>query len=142
MASAWRWLAGVFAVGLVATSFTGSARAIENFVYEPPTREPKGELSRFVRENPDIVLEQVWAFVEQQGFTIESVNPQDHVLVARYSGDPRPFLDCGLVVAQNRRQARRTPAGIQRQSRAGTDLPQPQGPAGRPAARFCSSMRG
>ena len=101
MPSAWRWLAGVFAVGLVATSFTGAARAIENFVYEPPTREPKGELSRFVRENPDIVLEQVWAFVEQQGFSIESVNPQDRILVARYSGDPRPFLDCGLVVAQN-----------------------------------------
>ena len=50
-------------------------------------------------ENPDIVLEQVWAFIEQQGFTLESVNPQERLLVARYSGDPRPYVDCGLVTA-------------------------------------------
>jgi hypothetical protein len=77
----------------------GPAKAIDSFTYEPPQRSPKGELSRFVPENPDIVLEQVWAFIEQQGFVLESVNPKDRVLVARYSGDPRPFLDCGTVTA-------------------------------------------
>lgn len=96
--SAWSRRVAAF-VGLVAIVLATPVRAIETFAYEPPARQPKGELSRYVRENPDLILEQVWAFVEQQGFTIESVNPQDRVLVARYSGDPRPFLDCGLVVA-------------------------------------------
>ena len=84
---------------LVAALGAGPARAIDSFDYTPPERGPKGELSRFVPENPDIVLEQVWAFIEQQGFTLESVNPQERILVARYSGDPRPYVDCGLVTA-------------------------------------------
>lgn len=96
--SAWNRRVAAFA-GLIAMALATPVRAIETFAYEPPARQPKGELSRYVRENPDLILEQVWAFVEQQGFTIESVNPQEHLLVARYSGDPRPFLDCGLVVA-------------------------------------------
>ncbi|MGE3290259.1 MAG: hypothetical protein AB7I59_15225 [Geminicoccaceae bacterium] len=91
--------AALLAAGLVLTSLSAPAGAIESFDYEPPSRAPKGELSRFVQESPELVLEQIWAFVEQQGFTIESVNPRDHVLVARYSGDPRPFLDCGVVEA-------------------------------------------
>ena len=85
--------AALLATGLVLTSLSAPAGAIESFDYEPPSRAPKGELSRFVQESPELVLEQIWAFVEQQGFTIESVNPRDHVLVARYSGDPRPFLE-------------------------------------------------
>jgi hypothetical protein len=91
--------ATILAAGFALISLTDQAAAIESFAYEPPTRQPKGELSRFVHESPDLVLEQIWAFVEQQGFAIESVNPQERLLVARYSGDPRPFLDCGLVVA-------------------------------------------
>jgi hypothetical protein len=78
----------------------GPARAIDSFTYDPPERSPKGELSRFVPENPDSALKQVWVFIEQeQGFVLESVNPKNRVLVARYSGDPRPFLDCGKVTA-------------------------------------------
>ena len=91
LAPALAWLAAALAAG--------PALAIDSFAYAPPERGPKGELSRFVPENPDIVLEQVWAFIEQQGFTLESVNPQERVLVARYSGDPRPYVDCGLVTA-------------------------------------------
>src|SRR4051794_22505826 len=85
------WMAAVLAAG--------PAVAVDGFAYTPPERGPKGELSRFVPENADIVLGQVWAFIEQQGVTLESVNPQDRVLVARYSGDPRPYVDCGLVTA-------------------------------------------
>lgn len=91
--------AALLTAGFVLISLVAPARAIESFAYEPPSRAPKGELSRFVQESPGLVLEQIWAFVEQQGFTIESVNPQEHVLVARYSGDPRPFLDCGVAEA-------------------------------------------
>lgn len=84
---------------LVAMAAAWPAMAIDSFAYQPPERGPKGELSRFVPENPDLVLEQVWAFIEQQGFVLETVDPQARLLVARYSGDPRPFVDCGLVTA-------------------------------------------
>ena len=94
----WRGLLGVV-VGVALGLHAAAGAAAISFEYQPPERQPKGELSRFVPENPDVVLEQVWAFLEQQGFVLESVNPQDRLLVARYSGDPRPFLDCGLVVA-------------------------------------------
>jgi hypothetical protein len=89
------------AVGLAVAmlSVPGAARAAkESFGYAPPTRAPKGELTRYVDEGEDAVFEQVWAFLEQQRqFAIESVNPQDRIIVARYSGDPRPYLDCGVV---------------------------------------------
>ena len=84
---------------LAVTVASAPARAIDGFAYVPPERGPKGELSRYVPENPDLVLEQVWAYVEEQGFALESVDPQARLLVARYSGDPRPFIDCGTVTA-------------------------------------------
>jgi hypothetical protein len=84
---------------LVAAWLPARAQAIDGFAYTPPERAPKGELTRFVPEHPDLVLEQVWAFVEEQGFALESVDPQARLLVARYNGDPRPYIDCGLVTA-------------------------------------------
>jgi hypothetical protein len=90
--------AALLGLALAALLAPAAARAAkESFAYEPPTRAPKGELTRYVDEGPDAVFERVWAFLEQQGFAIESVNPRDRVVVARYGGDPRPYLDCGVV---------------------------------------------
>lgn len=73
------------------------AASQQSFAYTPPKRQPKGERTRYVRENPDAVFQQVWAFLEEQQLELESVNPQERTLVARYRGDPRPYLDCGVV---------------------------------------------
>ena len=112
----------------------GPARAIDSFDYTPPERGPKGELSRFVPENPDIVLEQVWAFIEQQGFTLESVNPQERILVARYSGDPRPYVDCGLVTALDDGQPADPPRQYSANKPEVRTCQDPQGAAHRPVA--------
>lgn len=80
---------------LVAPSAGWAAK--ESFAYTPPERAPKGQRSRFVNEAPDAVLQMIWTSLEEQGFRIESVDPQQRLVVARYSGDPRPFLDCGVV---------------------------------------------
>lgn len=74
-----------------------TAQAAESFAYRPPEREPKGERSRFVRDTPDSVLQQVWAYLEEQGLAIETIDPERRLVVARYGGDPRPYLDCGKV---------------------------------------------
>ena len=136
-APCWRRLAGSSPLAAV-----GPAMAIDSFDYQPPERGPKGELSRFVPENPDIVLEQVWAFIEQQGFALESVDPQARLLVARYSGDPRPYVDCGLVTALDDGAACRPAAAVQRQQARGPHRQGAQGAARRPVARACSSTRG
>jgi hypothetical protein len=80
------------------TSGAGTAGR-ESFRYEPPERTPRGERTRYVDEAPDIVFQELWAFLEEQGLALESVDPQARLIVARYSGDPRPYLDCGKVQA-------------------------------------------
>jgi hypothetical protein len=74
-----------------------SHAAKESFAYAPPERQPRGQRSRFVPEAPDAVFQRVWSVLEEQGLRIESVNPQARVVVARYGGDPRPYIDCGIV---------------------------------------------
>ncbi len=92
-----RLRAALLALPLLATSGLGPARAADEFDYRPPARDPRGERTRYVEEAPDIVLQELWTFLEEQGLTIESVNPQARLLIARYRGDPRPFIDCGKV---------------------------------------------
>ena len=73
------------------------ASAADEFAYDPPQRSPRGERTRYVDEAPDIVLQELWTFLEEQGLAIETVDPQARLIVARYGGDPRPFIDCGKV---------------------------------------------
>ena len=68
------------------------------FAYAPPEQAPKGERSRYVDEAPAIVFERIWSFLEENGLSIASVDPQQRILVAQYQGDPRAYLDCGTVI--------------------------------------------
>jgi hypothetical protein len=69
----------------------------QTFAYMPPAHPPKGTRNRYVDESADLVFQQIWDHLEETGLTLVSVDPQAHVLVAQYSGDPRPYLDCGVV---------------------------------------------
>lgn len=85
-------------LALLLVPFEAGVAAEQSFAYTPPERRPKGERTRYVRDDPDGVFQQVWAFLEEQErLRLESVDPQARILVARYSGDPRPYLDCGMV---------------------------------------------
>lgn len=81
----------------------GGARAAapafetQTFAYTPPDRAPKGMRSRYVDEAPDIVFARVWTFLEESGLAIASVDPQQRIVVAQYDGDPRSYVDCGVV---------------------------------------------
>ena len=87
------WLA----LPLLAALLPGPARAADEFAYEPPLREPRGERTRYIDDAPEIVFQSIWSFLEEQGLAIESVDPQTRLVVARYHGDPRPYIDCGKV---------------------------------------------
>jgi hypothetical protein len=95
--SAHRLRAALLALPLLAALGPAPARAADEFDYRPPEREPRGERTRYVDEAPDIVLQEIWNFLEEQGLTIESVDPQTRLIIARYRGDPRPYIDCGKV---------------------------------------------
>jgi hypothetical protein len=100
--AAWR-LAGslVIALTLAAPPAQGQttkpAFQTQTFAYTRPERQPKGPRNRYVEDSADAVFQQLWAWVEEQQLKVESVNPTERIIVARYSGDPRPFLDCGVV---------------------------------------------
>jgi hypothetical protein len=85
------------ALWLAWLALDSAALARESFGYLPPEREPRGERTRYVAENSDLVLQEIWAFLEEQGLGIETVDPEQRLIVVRYSGDPRPYLDCGKV---------------------------------------------
>ena len=95
--SAHRLRAALLALPLLAALGPAAAPAADEFDYQPPEREPRGERTRYVDEAPDIVLQEIWNFLEEQGLTIESVDPQTRLIIARYRGDPRPYIDCGKV---------------------------------------------
>ena len=93
--------AALLALGLTIPATVWSAPPTfetQTFAYRPPEREPKGLRTRYIDEPPDFILERIWAFLEESGLSIASVDPQQRIIVAQYSGDPRPYVDCGEVV--------------------------------------------
>lgn len=69
----------------------------QTFRYDPPARTPKGERKRYVAEPADAVFADLWAHMEAQGFTLQSVDPEARIIVAQFGGDPQPYIDCGRV---------------------------------------------
>lgn len=93
------WPVAILLALLAASAPPAAAQGRESFRYEPPERTPRGERTRYVDAPPDDVLQELWTMFEEQGLALESVDPQTRLIVARYSGDPRPYLDCGKVEA-------------------------------------------
>lgn len=84
---------------LVAAAPSAAGAGRESFAYAPPERAPRGGRTRYVDEPPAIVFSELQPFLEERGLSLETVDPVAGLLVARYSGDPRPYLDCGKVQA-------------------------------------------
>lgn len=82
---------------MLALALQGTAQAAESFVYDPPDREPKGARTRYFEGDPDEILQTIWTFLEEKSLQIETVNPTDRLIVARYSGTAGPYVDCGKV---------------------------------------------
>jgi hypothetical protein len=93
------WLVSLCWALLVAAAPPAAGAGRESFAYEPPKRAPRGGRTRYVDERPDIVFSELEAFLQERGLSLETVDPEAGLLVARYSGDPRLYLDCGKVQA-------------------------------------------
>jgi hypothetical protein len=68
-----------------------------SFIYRPPDKPPKGPRTHYVEAPPDWLLDHMATNLSKLGLTVEPRQPGQRRLVARYSGDPREFIDCGEV---------------------------------------------
>ena len=78
--------------------------------YLAPSGFPPGARSAVIQQEPDVVLRNVVAQLQQSAFEITDIDEQRGIVVARYSGDPEPFVDCGWIVTYATGELERIPA--------------------------------
>lgn len=66
--------------------------------YVPPTSFPAQPKRTLVADKPGLVWSQLVNFLEASAFEIDHIDEGKNLLVARYSGDPGPYIDCGSIV--------------------------------------------
>ena len=83
---------------LLVTSCSPSKQLKDMVGYVPPTSFPAQPKRSLVADRPERVWTQLVRFLEGSAFEIEHVDERKNLLIARYSGDPRPYVDCGSIV--------------------------------------------
>ncbi len=76
-----------------------SSQPLKDMVgYVPPTSFPAQPKRTLVADSPEQVWSQLVNFLEASAFEIDHIDESKKLLVARYSGDPAPYIDCGSIV--------------------------------------------
>lgn len=93
------WGAAVLLLPALALLAPAEVAAVErnSFAYAPPERPARGARSRYVDVPTDLAMEQIAARLKAAGFQVIAANPEERLVLAQYGGDPRDYLDCGLV---------------------------------------------
>jgi hypothetical protein len=92
-----RLAAGALLLAVLLQEAALAAEPRNSFLYRPPDRPPRGERNHYVEAPPEWLLDQVAAHLRELGLKVEETNKTERRVVARYSGDPREFVDCGVV---------------------------------------------
>ncbi len=66
--------------------------------YVPPTSLPAQPKRTLVADQQDRVWTQLLTALESSDFEVAQVDEAKNLLVARYSGNPEPYIDCGSIV--------------------------------------------
>lgn len=82
---------------LLAGAGAASAAERNSFAYDPPDRAPRGPTTRYVELPAEPALNQIVEHLRGQGMTVERVDESQRLIVARFAGDPRDYVDCGVV---------------------------------------------
>lgn len=77
-------------------AYSGSLKDMVGYV--PPTSLPAQPKRTLVAEEREQVWEQLVNSLENSAFEIDHIDEAQSLLVARYSGDPEPYIDCGSIV--------------------------------------------
>jgi hypothetical protein len=78
--------------------------------YLPPSGEPPGERSAFVRQQPWLVWGNILDHLQQRGVQVSSLDEAGGDLVVEYGGDPERYVDCGWIVTYDGDEFERLPA--------------------------------
>jgi hypothetical protein len=78
--------------------------------YLPPSGQPAGERSVFVRQQPWLVWGNILDHLQQQEAQVSIVDEAGGELVVFYHGDPQPYVDCGWIVTHRGDELDRVPA--------------------------------
>jgi hypothetical protein len=93
--------AAAFAVPVLLASLPAATPVLaaerNSFAYKPPEDRPKGARTRYVETPPDHLLEQMAGHLRGQGFVVDRVDKRERLIIARFTGDPRDYVDCGVV---------------------------------------------
>ncbi|MEM9439457.1 MAG: hypothetical protein AAGA73_03335 [Pseudomonadota bacterium] len=66
--------------------------------YVPPTSLPAEPKRTLVAEEKSLVWSQLVSLLDSSAFEVDLIDESKSLIVARYSGDPEPFIDCGSIV--------------------------------------------
>ena len=81
--------------------------------YLPPSGPPVPARSAYIAQPPFLVFGNLVDRLAQAGLEIRSADEAAGRLIAAYTGDPEPYVDCGWIVAYDETGLERVPASAQ-----------------------------
>jgi hypothetical protein len=78
--------------------------------YAPPSELPSQSGSASVGQPAGLIWNQLLDRLIQASLQIDLADPERGIIVARYSGDPEPYVTCGWIVVQQGGDAEQVPA--------------------------------
>src|SRR5918995_3891225 len=105
-----RGLVGLILITLGLGACATPAERPPEIDYLAPTGLPPTPRSSLVQLEPGLVVGNLADRLQQGSFTVTHLDEQAGHVVAVYSGDPEPYVDCGWIVAYRTGQLQRIPA--------------------------------
>jgi hypothetical protein len=78
--------------------------------YLPPSSSPAKEYSALVLQRHWLAWRSIFNRLQHEGLAISEADQEAGHLIVRYLGDPQPYVDCGWIIAHQRREATQMPA--------------------------------
>jgi len=81
--------------------------------YVPPTSLPSQPKRTMVQDQPSHVWGNLIAFLEDSDFEIDHIDSDKQLIIARYSGNPELYVDCGSIVIDDNGELGQIPGAVE-----------------------------
>jgi hypothetical protein len=78
--------------------------------YFTPAGPPPAVRSAVIQQRPEMLLDAIVDRLQQASLEVSEVDREAGFVVARYRGDPEPFVDCGWIITYDPGELERIPA--------------------------------
>lgn len=84
---------------MLAFAGCGPSKPFRDMVgYVPPTSLPAQPKRTMVQDQPHQVWNNLISFLQRSNFEVDHTDGNKKLIIARYSGNPEPYIDCGSIV--------------------------------------------